>query len=112
MLLIKVDGEEFEYDDDRLMNTEAKAIQGWTGMRLKAWEEACNEGDADALTALIWLIRKRSGRFPDLRFADVEFNMASLEIVDPADEAQAAAAAAAGGEVGPTEAASAPSTAS
>lgn len=109
MLIIKVDGESYDYDDERLMNTEAKAIQGWTGMRLKAWSEACDEGDADALTALVWLVRKRSGRYPDLRFADVEFNMASFEVIDPDaaedDEADPAAPV-------PTEAAAAPPTAS
>src|SRR4051812_9442604 len=60
-----------------LMLAEARAIQRATGMTPVKWEDAINEGDAEAITALIWVARKRNGE-PNLRFEDVDGDLATF----------------------------------
>lgn len=77
---ITVDGEVFEYDQARLLNTEAIALQKVTGMRVQEWAKNMQEGDAYALTGLVWLLWRRNGK--DVPFDDVEFDMGAIEIAD------------------------------
>lgn len=78
MLKVTVDGQVYEYDSDRLLNTEAIALQKVTGMRMPEWTKALQEGDAYALTGLVWLLWRRNGR--EVPFGDVEFDIATLDI--------------------------------
>jgi len=82
MAKVTVDGEVFDYDATRLLNTEAIALQKVTGMNTQAWMKALTEGDAYALTGLVWLLYRRNGR--DVSFDDVEFDIGSLELADDA----------------------------
>lgn len=108
MLRLTIDGNPYTFDESSLMNHEAKRVQLMTGMRVKAWQEALNEGDADATTALVWLCRMRNGE-PDLAFSDVTFDMGKLGMEQYDPEVEAEAAAVAGAEpAGPTPAASPP----
>src|SRR3954469_4917538 len=60
-----------------LMLPEGRAIQPATGMPPGKWEDAINEGDAEAITALIWVARKRNGE-PNLRFEEVDGDLATF----------------------------------
>lgn len=77
---ISVDGEVYEFDTNRILNTEAIALQKVTGMTVAEWGKACDAGDAYALTAMVWLVWRRNGR--DVPFDDVEFDLNSLEAKD------------------------------
>lgn len=67
----------YEFDDDRLLNTEAIALKKATGFNVRQFWEAFNDADPVAWTGMVWLARRRAGE-PDLRFSDVEFDLATL----------------------------------
>ena len=77
---ITVDGQVFDYDASRLLNTEAIALQRVMGMPVPDWTKAMQKGDAIALTGLVWLLWRRAGR--DVPFDDVEFDLGSIEVED------------------------------
>jgi len=83
---ITVDGQVFDYDAGRLLNTEAIALQRVMGMPVADWTKAMQKGDALALTGLVWLLWRRAGR--EVPFDDVEFDLGSIEVEDdePAPE--------------------------
>jgi hypothetical protein len=91
---VTIDGQVFDYDPNRMLNTEAIAVQKVTGMRMKEWSAALEEGDAFALTGLVWLLWRRSGH--EVAFDEVEFDIGSIRIEEDADL---------GAEADPTEAA-------
>lgn len=80
---ISIDGEEFEYDTGKLLNIEAIALQKATGMRPPEFGKALEAGDAIAITGLVWLLWMRNDKH--VKFADVVFDLATIEIED--DEA-------------------------
>ena len=93
MAKVTIDGQVFDYDPNRMLNTEAIALQKVTGMRIPEWAKALEVGDAYALTGLVWLLWRRNGR--EVPFDEVEFDMGGLDLEE--DAAQEL-------EVGPTEA--------
>jgi hypothetical protein len=91
---VTIDGQVFDYDPTRMMNTEAIALQKVTGMRMREWTKSLTEGDAFALTGLVWLLWRRAGR--EVAFDEVEFDIGSISLEE--DEPATVA------EPGPTEA--------
>lgn len=75
MLTFALDGVKYEFDEKRIMNVEAIAVKRVTSEHLGFVDfmRAVSESDVEAITALVWIVRKRSE--PDLRFTDVEFNI-------------------------------------
>lgn len=90
MLRFAIDGEKYEFDQHRVMNVEAIAIKRVTSENLGFidWLKAVSESDVEAITALVWIVRKRIE--PELKFSEVEFNVMefieSLEIDAETDE--------------------------
>ena len=90
MLRFTVDGEKYEFDQHRVMNVEAIAIKRVTSEHLGFvdWLKAVGDSDVEALTALVWIVRKRAE--PELRFSEVEFNVMefieSLEMDEETDD--------------------------
>lgn len=80
MTKLSVDGRVYEFDQDRLTNVECMAIEKVTGLTFGEWADALQKRSMLAVTALVWVVRKRDE--PTLRFSDVEFNVASLDITD------------------------------
>jgi hypothetical protein len=75
-----------KYEMSSLMLAEARAIQKATNLTPLQWEKAINEGDAEAITALIWIARKRNGE-KGLRFDDVDGDLATfLPYLDEPEE--------------------------
>jgi hypothetical protein len=66
-----------KYRMTSLMLAEARAIQRATGLTPIQWEQKIGESDAEAITALIWVARKRNGE-PNLRFEDVDGDLATF----------------------------------
>ena len=75
---ILVEGQAYEFDQSRLMLSEAMAIKSYTGLKPPQWQAALTEGDPEALQALVWLLKKRNGE--DVRFSDVDFNLADVSV--------------------------------
>ena len=75
-----IDGQAFDYDPTRLMNTEAMALQKVTGMSVPEWSKALQSGDAYAMTGLVWLLWRRNGR--EVAFDEVEFDLGSVVVED------------------------------
>ena len=71
IIKFSVDDDVYELDMQRILNTEAIAVQKVTGMTYDEWLNACDEGDPGAITALVWIAMKR--KRPELRYSDVEF---------------------------------------
>ena len=94
MAKVTIDGQVFDYDPNRMLNTEAIALQKVTGMRMQEWTTALTEGDAFALTGLVWLLFRREGR--EMPFDEVEFDIGSIALEEDAEPEV---------EAGPTEAA-------
>jgi hypothetical protein len=85
---VTVDGQVYDYDPERMLNTEAIALQKVTGFTISEWLKALQKEDAFALTALVWLLWRRSGR--EVEFDEVEFDIGQLDIEDDkADEDEA-----------------------
>ena len=80
MAKVTIDGQVFDYDPTRMLNTEAIALQKVTGMRMQEWTSALTGGDAFALTGLVWLLYRRAGR--EVAFDEVEFDIGSLALED------------------------------
>lgn len=83
MAKVTIDGVVYNYDPTRMLNTEAIALQKVTGMRMQEWSQALTEGDAFALTGLVWLLWRRDGRV--VPFDEVEFDIGSIALEE--DEA-------------------------
>jgi hypothetical protein len=77
---VTVDGQVYDYDPSKMLNTEAIALQKVTGMTVPEWTTGLQAGDASALTGLVWLLFRRNGR--ELAFDEVEFDIGSLELED------------------------------
>jgi hypothetical protein len=77
LLEITVDGKPYQYDPAKLLNTEAKAIQRFTGLKMSEFQTALGDENIDAITALVWLVRKRAGEV-ELVPDDVEFDLGRL----------------------------------
>lgn len=73
-----------EYKLPTLMLAEARAIQKVTGYTVKRFFESLAEMDAEAITALIWVARKRGN--PTLRFDDVDGDLSTFAPIGGADE--------------------------
>jgi hypothetical protein len=72
------------FKPDRLMTTEAEAIEKVTGLAFAAWGAALMKGSASAGRALVWVLRKRTD--PTLRYRDVDFPIGDLSIGFDEDE--------------------------
>lgn len=80
---IRINNTWYDLDQRKLLNTEAIALQKITGKTFMQVAEAMKEGDIEALSALVWLAMKRAGS--DIRYSDLEFNLADVEIDEEDD---------------------------
>lgn len=74
-----------DYKLPTLMLAEARAIQRVTGFTVQEFFEALEKSDAEAITALVWIARKRYGE-ANLRFDDVDGDLATFDVIGPEDE--------------------------
>jgi hypothetical protein len=87
ILRLTVDGETHELDMTRILNTEAIAAQKVTGLTWDQMLTKCDDGDAEAISALVWIAVKRA--HPELRFKDLSFPLREVwggrEFIDTDD---------------------------
>ena len=88
ILRLTVDGEIHDLDMTRILNTEAIAAQKVTGLTWDQMLTKCDDGDAEAISALVWIAVKRTQ--PDLRFKDLSFPLREVwggrEFIDTDDD--------------------------
>lgn len=97
---VVLDDVKHELDLDKMLFSEARAIQKVTGMTLPEAVDAFNHGDVDVVQALVWVTVKRSQ--PTLTFSDLDsraigdakIDIQPDEVSDETDPTQAADAAA------------------
>lgn len=70
MIKLTVQGVLYEFDNERLLLAEAREMKTLTGLTPPRWSVALDEGDADAVAALIFMAKKRAGE--TLRFSDLD----------------------------------------
>jgi hypothetical protein len=85
MLRITLGEQVLDFDDNRLLNTEAIALRKVSGLTVDEFLRGISEFEPVALTVLVWLARRRAGE-TDLRFSDVEFDMGTTFDIDQLDE--------------------------
>jgi hypothetical protein len=73
LLRFEVDQTTYEIDPASILNTEAIAVQKVTGYGYDEWLGKCDDGDPQAVTAMVWVAMKRQN--PELRYSDVSFPM-------------------------------------
>lgn len=90
---VSADGEIYEFDPNRFLNTELMAIEKATdGMTAVEWQSGLNRGSMTAATALIWILRRRrADPSPSgvglIRFDEVVFDAETLDMtVEDEDE--------------------------
>lgn len=82
------DRQTHDCDFNKILNVEFIAIERVTGLTLTDLARGLMESSAVTVTALVWVLRKRTE--PTLRFDQVEFVMADVEI-EEVEEAEPAA---------------------
>jgi hypothetical protein len=70
---------EWEFKPDRLLTTEAEAIERVTGMTYAEFGEKLMNGGMTARRAMVWVLRKRNGE-PTLKFREVDFPVGDVDI--------------------------------
>lgn len=86
MLKVSVDGKDYEYNQEKLMASEASMVQRYLGRTIQEWTKGLDSGDVDCITALVWLIYKRDGQ--TVAFKDVDYDLGSFDMVDLDAEAE------------------------
>ncbi|WP_435643876.1 hypothetical protein ACR9VJ_26475 [Streptomyces sp. H49] len=84
MIKLTVQGTVYEFDGDHLLLAEAREIKTHAKMSVPKWMAGIDEGDPDALQALIYLAKKRAGE--SLRFSDLDtLDYADIDL-EPVDD--------------------------
>ena len=76
-MILHAGGDKWEISPKDILNVEAIAVKKRTGLDFQDWMNALGEFNAEAITALVWIARKRVE--PTLKFDDVAFPLSSIE---------------------------------
>lgn len=85
---VTIDGKTYEYDSSRLMSSEMKVIQKYTGMTYAEWNAALGSSDLEALDALVWLVRSRSGETDAIGEYDYDIKAVTARDLDAETEVE------------------------
>lgn len=84
---VTVDGSTYEFEAGKFYFKELRAIQKVTGLTMNEFFQGLDKGNVEALGALIWIMKKRAGE--DVKYADLDFDMGSMEFDLGDEEAEA-----------------------
>lgn len=76
-MIVKAGDDKFDISPKDILNTEAMLIKKKIGLDFQTWLEAMGKMDAEAVTALIWIARRRTN--PTERYEDVVFPLGAVE---------------------------------
>jgi hypothetical protein len=80
-----VEGTTYEWGHKKFLNTESILLKRKLGLTAKEWYQAVVDEDGEAITALVWFVRRRNGE-PDLKFEDVVFDLGDAKIENDEDD--------------------------
>lgn len=85
MLRFRASGYEYEYDETSMLVSEARLIKKHAGFGLTGFSEGLRAGDPDALVAMLFLAKRRSG--VACRWQDFDnFDLNTIEVLTDTDE--------------------------
>lgn len=84
---IKINGKLYDHDAERLLVSEALAIEELTGYTVRDWNARLAEEHPLAMKGLAWILMRRAGE--DIAFADVDFDLGEWEVIDNIPPAEA-----------------------
>lgn len=87
---VHVQGKTYTFSDDDLDNFDLMDIEDVTGLATSDWQDALLKGSGRALTALVWILRRKSE--PSLEFKDVRFKLNEIALENDEDEESGKAA--------------------
>lgn len=90
-MILHAGGEKYEISPDNILNVEAIAVKKKIGKDFQPWMDAMAEFDVEALTAFVWIAKKRME--PTTRFEDISFPLSSIEFETTPEEDAAIAEA-------------------
>lgn len=64
ILQVKWDEQIYEYDPEMIDVFQARKIKEFTGYGMRSWQKAIDDGEPDALVALLWVIKHQAGERP------------------------------------------------
>lgn len=85
---IQIGDDIYPFDLNELRNDEADALERALGYSFKEFSERLEAGWSSALTAYVWIMRRRSD--PSVRLAEVKFVLSGLNMLYSDDEARQA----------------------
>jgi hypothetical protein len=71
----------YTFDQSRMLNTELMVVERETGFTAIEWQDALNRGSMIAVTALIWIVKRRYDGDPTLAFDKVVFDPDDIEMM-------------------------------
>lgn len=92
---IRFSGRSYEYDPNSMSVGEARIIKKNTGYGLAQWGDELENGDPDALVALLYLAKKRSGEackwsdFDDFQLNDLQIEASEGEETEEGEQPKA-----------------------
>lgn len=75
---VNVSGKSYEFSDDDLDNFDIMDVEEVTGLPTVDWQAALFKGSGRALTALVWVLRRKEE--PGLKFGDVRFKLSEISL--------------------------------
>lgn len=78
---LRVGDKVYEFDQSRMMNVELNLIEREIGMTGMEWQDALNRGSSLAMTGLVWILERRYGPNPRVRFADIVFDPEEVDLL-------------------------------
>jgi hypothetical protein len=76
-MILHAGGDKWEISPDTILNVEAIMVKRKIGLDFQPWMEALQSFNAEAVTALVWIARKRQE--PTVKFEDISFPLGSID---------------------------------
>lgn len=87
MLRFRAGDQEYDYDETSMLVSEARIIKKHAGFGLTGFAEGLRNGDPDALVAMLFLAKRRSG--VACRWQDFDhFDLNTIEVLSSSDDGE------------------------
>lgn len=77
-MTVHVGDQAYLFDEDEIENTDLMDIEDVTGLATVDWQDALTRGSGRAITALIWILQRKTD--PSLAFRDVKFKLSEISM--------------------------------
>lgn len=74
-----LDGEQYEFDNGKLMTSEAIEVKKLTGLTMQQWSEAMQSTDPEAFKVMVWLTLGRVDARPEgVKYSQFDFDLMAV----------------------------------